>query len=156
MPASVAAALTAIAVSRGRSVIQSSSPSTARVAQACSSAGLGKTTGLAVIQAPTIAAWLHRRVHAGTSTSGVLIQRVQALHGLEWRAKTVCLRSAKPRGMSRSFLPELAKAGSVRHVLRRIRSDADHDPNVWSQAHDAKDDGSTPLPLCARSDARCF
>src|SRR5918995_4841 len=42
-----------------------------------------------------IAAWLHRRVHRGTSTSGVLSQRVQALHGLEWRAKTLCLRSAK-------------------------------------------------------------
>jgi hypothetical protein len=50
MPASVAAALTALAVSRGRSVIHSSSPSTARVDQACSFAGLGKITGLAAIQ----------------------------------------------------------------------------------------------------------
>src|SRR5918995_5141573 len=103
MPAGVAAALTAIAVSRGRSVIHSSSPSTTRVDHACSSAGFGKITGLAAIQAPTIAAWLHRRVHRGTSTSGVLSQRVQALHGLEWRAKTLCLRSAKRRGVLRSF-----------------------------------------------------
>jgi hypothetical protein len=50
-----------------------------------------------------IAAWLHRRVHAGTSTSGVLSQRVQALHGLEWRAKTMRLSSAKRRDMSGSF-----------------------------------------------------
>jgi hypothetical protein len=32
----------------------------------------------------------------------------------------------------------------------------DHDPNVRSQAHDAKNDRSTPVPLCARSDARDF
>ena len=28
--------------------------------------------------------------------------------------------------------------------------------HVRSQAHDAKNDGSTPVPLCARSDARYF
>src|SRR5688572_23641672 len=124
MPASVAAALTAIAVSRrplGDPEFFAEHP---RVDQACSSAGLGKITGLAAIQELMIAAWLHRRVHAGTSTRGVLSQRVQALHGLEWRAKTLCLRSAERRGMSGSFLPELVKAGNARLVQGTIASES--------------------------------
>ena len=60
--------LTAMAASRGRRVIHSSSPSIARVDQALSCAGLPKTNGLTASQNPINTAWLHRRVHIGTST----------------------------------------------------------------------------------------
>jgi hypothetical protein len=38
--------------------------------------------GFTANQAPINTAWLRRRVHTGTSTIGVLAQRVHALHGL--------------------------------------------------------------------------
>src|ERR1700757_5142914 len=75
-------ALTNRAASRGRRLIHSSSPSIARVDQARWWAGLPKTNGLTASQAASKTAWLHRRVHAGTSVNGVLAQRVHALHGL--------------------------------------------------------------------------
>jgi hypothetical protein len=42
---------------------------------------LGNTTGFIASHAPINSAWLRRRVHTGTNTSGVLAQRVHALHG---------------------------------------------------------------------------
>jgi len=42
--------------------------------------------GLTASQSPSNTAWSHRRVHTGTKLSGVLAQRVQALHGLQCRA----------------------------------------------------------------------
>src|SRR5215204_3867092 len=97
-PATLAAALTAIALSRGRSVIHSSSPSTARVDHARLCRGTGKTIGFTAIQAATRAAWLQRRFHTGTNTSGVLAHRVQALQGLECLANT-CRLIAPNRDM---------------------------------------------------------
>jgi hypothetical protein len=67
-------------------MLESSSPSMARVAQAPSLAGFGKITGLTASQPATSAASRGRRVHTGTSTNGVLAHRDHALHGLEWRA----------------------------------------------------------------------
>lgn len=55
--------------------------------QARCCAGLPKTNGLTANQSTINAAWSHRRVHTGTSVSGVLAQRVHALHGLQCRAK---------------------------------------------------------------------
>ena len=42
--------------------------------------------GLTANHSATNTAWLHRRVHAGNSVSGVLAQRVHALQGLQCRA----------------------------------------------------------------------
>src|SRR5262249_11932362 len=80
--------LTTVALSRGRRLIHSSSPSIARVDQARSCRGLPKTNGLAAIHTASQTAWLRRRVHAGTRIRGVLAQRVHALHGLQCRAKS--------------------------------------------------------------------
>src|SRR5262245_9509233 len=80
------AAVRPLAESRFGPVTDSSSPRIARVAHARSLGGFGKITGLAASHAATRAASRRRRVHTGTSTSGVLAQRVHALHGLECRA----------------------------------------------------------------------
>lgn len=80
-PTAEVTALTNMAASRGRRLIQSSSPSIARVDQARSFPGLPKTKGFSASHNPISAAWLHRRVHTGTRVSGVLAQRVHALRG---------------------------------------------------------------------------
>src|ERR1700739_1436886 len=77
---------TNMAASRGRRLIHNSSPSIARADHARSRAGLPKTNGLTASHSATKTAWLHRRVHTGTSGSGVLAQRVHALQGLQCRA----------------------------------------------------------------------
>src|SRR6201998_4962655 len=77
---------TNMAASRGRRLIHNSSPSIARADHARSRAGLPKTNGLTASHTAIKTAWLHRRVHTGTSGSGVLAHRVQALQGLQCRA----------------------------------------------------------------------
>ena len=74
------------------------------------------------------------------------------LLGLEWRAQTMRLSSAKRRDKSGSFRPALAKAGSVKHV-QDDRSDADHDPYVRSQPITPRITAALPC-RSGRSDAR--
>jgi hypothetical protein len=56
------------------------------VDHARSCAGLPKTNGSTAGHSAINNAWLHRRVHAGTSGNGALAQRVHAIHGLQCRA----------------------------------------------------------------------
>lgn len=83
------------AVSEVGFVIQISSPRMARVANDLSSRGGGVTTGLIASQMPIGIARRHRRVHTGTSNSGVVAQRDHALTGWQCRSK-IQRRTASP------------------------------------------------------------
>lgn len=76
-------------------VIQISSPRMARVAKELLSQGGGVTTGLMASHAAMGTAQRHRRVHTGTSNSGVVAQRDHALTGWQCLSK-IQRRTASP------------------------------------------------------------
>jgi hypothetical protein len=80
--------LIARAPDTGRSSSHLSSPRTARVANAESSRGGGKRTGLSANHAATTTPCLALRFQTGSRTSGVDAHRVHALQGCECREKT--------------------------------------------------------------------